>query len=69
MPVMDGFEATKNIRTLFSQGFLQKRPYIVALTAYDQDSFKTKAIESGMDHFLTKPVNTKEIKKLLSSLG
>ena len=40
-------------------------PYICALTAFTTESFKDKCIENGMDDYLPKPVETKEIRKIL----
>ncbi len=52
MPVMDGFQATQEIRKLLGDTI-----HIVALTAYNTEDFKKKCFEMGMDNFLTKPVN------------
>ena len=42
---------------------------IVALTAYNTDKFKVKCLESGMDEFLTKPINKERVEHLLESLN
>jgi PAS domain S-box-containing protein len=49
MPIMDGYEATKQIRTM--------RPYlpVVAQTAYSEETEKHKAIACGCNDFITKP--------------
>lgn len=52
MPVMNGYEATKNIRTI--QG-CEKIP-IVALTAGNVKGEKEKCYDAGMSDFVTKPV-------------
>eukprot|EP01121_Diplochlamys_sp_Union-15-3_P021610 TRINITY_DN882_c0_g1_i2.p1 TRINITY_DN882_c0_g1~~TRINITY_DN882_c0_g1_i2.p1 ORF type:complete len:465 (-),score=55.13 TRINITY_DN882_c0_g1_i2:86-1480(-) len=56
MPVMDGIEATREIRRWEKE---RKRPrsFIVALTAHAFDDGKMRAMEAGMDFFLTKPIN------------
>lgn len=59
MPRMDGFEASKKIR---SQGL--KLP-IVALTANASKDDETKCIEAGMDIFLTKPVTLDKLFRVL----
>ena len=51
MPVMDGIEATRKIRSNETEG---KVP-IVALTANALQGSKEEALGSGMDGFLTKP--------------
>jgi CheY-like chemotaxis protein len=39
MPVMDGFEATLQIRKLYEEKKLKKLPFICALTAYTTNAF------------------------------
>ena len=52
MPGMDGFEATRGIRTrLPGPG----RPRIVGMTAYTMDSVRTRGLEAGMERVVTKP--------------
>jgi len=51
MPVMDGLEATRKIRDMFPD-----MP-IIALTANAFDSDKQRAIETGCNDFLSKPVS------------
>lgn len=38
---------------------------VIALTAHSVDEFKTRALEAGMDDFLTKPINFKKLESLL----
>ncbi|MFC2103808.1 response regulator [Bacteroidota bacterium] len=59
MPEKDGLEATAEIR---SAGY--KLP-IVAMTANAREEDKTKAFDSGMNHYLAKPVRIEEIKEVL----
>lgn len=59
MPEQDGLEATAEIRSL---GY--KTP-IVAMTANAREEDKMKAIDSGMNHYLAKPVRIEEIKEVL----
>lgn len=52
MPVMNGLEATKSIRSeSFGEGI-----YIIGLSANVYDEDRRKAIDSGMDDYLTKPI-------------
>ncbi len=55
MPVMDGYEATRQIRHLEDQEQLSRVP-IIAMTgnAFEQD--RKKCFAAGMDDFITKPV-------------
>ncbi len=55
MPVMDGFEATVEIRKRIMN---QEVPevYIVACTALHEGKWKKKCIASGMNSYLGKPI-------------
>lgn len=59
MPVLDGVSATKRIRMLKSEA-LNRIP-IIALTANARESQKEEFIEVGMNGYLTKPYDKKEI--------
>ena len=52
MPVMDGFEATRTIRSMFPD----KRIPIIALSANAFDEDRRKSFEAGMDGHLAKPI-------------
>ena len=65
MPVMDGFEATRRIRTLL---LLQKRHIpIVALTAHAMESERRRCLIAGMDAFITKPVKISTLESTIIS--
>ncbi len=55
MPVMDGLEATRQLRQLQRSGRLPAFP-IVALTAHVGDADRAQALAAGLDDYLTKPV-------------
>jgi signal transduction histidine kinase/ligand-binding sensor domain-containing protein/CheY-like chemotaxis protein len=59
MPVMDGFEATKRIKS--------KNPdlIIIAITAYAHSEEKLKFMEAGFDEYLTKPLHPSELRSIL----
>jgi len=58
MPVKDGFESTEMIRALpAGKGSIP----IIALTADVLESVRIKALETGMNKFLTKPINPEEL--------
>lgn len=64
MPQMDGFQATSEIRRLENEnnfGPVQ----IIALTAHAFDDIKEQCIASGMDQFLTKPLQLQVVRDLL----
>ncbi|VVB64255.1 Chemotaxis protein CheY [uncultured archaeon] len=60
LPVMDGLEATRQIRKLFRNG-----PKIIAVTAYALPGMKQKCLEAGMDDFIIKPVRLDELGTVL----
>ena len=63
MPEMDGFAATRRIRDLESPARDTK---IVAVTASALSEDRERALESGMDDFLTKPIKAGELKAMLA---
>ena len=65
MPVMDGFDATAQIR-LIEEGTGNHIP-IIALTAHALDGYRELCLEKGMDDFLTKPLNPKKLREVLTS--
>lgn len=71
MPVMDGLEATKEIRKWESgnnqQSSIQRVP-IVAMTAYAVKGDKEKCLEAGMDGYISKPIKIKEIMPAIKSI-
>jgi DNA-binding response OmpR family regulator len=57
MPVMDGFEVCRRIRT---ESPLAQVPIII-ITAIDNDEYKSRSIESGANDFLSKPFDIYEL--------
>jgi signal transduction histidine kinase/ligand-binding sensor domain-containing protein/ActR/RegA family two-component response regulator len=62
MPVMDGFQATQEIRNL---GEDSSSIPIVAVTANAFQSERDRCFSSGMDDYLTKPVDKDRLKEAL----
>ncbi|MDW1998687.1 response regulator, partial [Vibrio sp. 299] len=60
MPVMDGFEATKQIRAYEASLGLEKTP-IIALTASVVDDDIQRCFDSGMDAYVPKPVRKEKL--------
>lgn len=63
MPVLNGYEATREIRKL--QGTYAADIPIIALTANIFQDDIVKAMESGMNDYVTKPINMPEVEKTL----
>lgn len=59
MPVRDGIETTKIIRSLEIRGEIPFMP-IVALTS---DGDKERCMESGMDDYILKPITQKTLRE------
>ena len=64
MPVMDGMEATREIRTMNRSD--ASAVVIIAMTANAFTEDKTKALKSGMDDYLTKPLESEKLIRALS---
>ena len=63
MPVMNGYEATKQIRAI-SNPQIASIP-IVAMTANAFEEDRAKAYEAGMNGHLSKPVSVDELMNML----
>ena len=66
MPVMDGLEATREIRRLEKEE-KQKAGHvpIVAMTANAMKGDREQCLESGMDDYITKPININVINRVI----
>ena len=60
MPKLNGFEATKQIRSFNTKVF------IIAQTAYAQDSYKAKVSEAGCDAYISKPIDKQKLLDIIS---
>ena len=68
MPEMDGYAATREIRLRESDGRIasgERRIPIIAMTASAMAGDRERCLESGMDDYLTKPVNSEALHTVL----
>ena len=59
MPVMNGYEAAKQIRALDDPALAEITILAMTANAFDED--RKKALECGMDGFLSKPIVIEEL--------
>ena len=64
LPVMDGLEATKLIRTNPEM----KETVVVAVTAHADPDHRTRALAAGCNAFVTKPIDFEWLNELLTNL-
>jgi CheY-like chemotaxis protein len=63
MPVMDGLEATRQIRSLRDDYF--KNVPIIAMTANAFEEDRKAAMDAGMNEHIAKPIDVEKLKKVL----
>jgi signal transduction histidine kinase/DNA-binding response OmpR family regulator/HPt (histidine-containing phosphotransfer) domain-containing protein len=63
MPEMDGLEATRRIHARWRD---EQRPHIIAVTANATQSDRIRCAEAGMDDYLSKPIDLKELDHALA---
>lgn len=64
MPIMNGYDATRHIRAN-KHGQFDEKILIVALTANAMKGDDVKCFEAGMNDYLTKPILSEELAKIL----
>jgi len=69
MPIMDGFESTKNIRNIELNNHLLGHIPIIAFTANTINNDREKCIRAGMDDILEKPFDIIKFRKILMALS
>lgn len=64
MPILDGYETVREIKTLIKNRII-RRAWCVANTGFTDLDTKMQSIKSGMDYFLTKPLDAKNLHELI----
>ncbi len=65
MPGMDGFDATRAIRTFEAEARCP-RQYIIAMTAHAMKGDRDRCLEAGMDNYISKPFRVEVLKDVLN---
>ena len=68
MPVMDGYEATGNIRLLQAEEKINPECQIVGLSAHAMAGDREKSIAAGMDDYMTKPIDRARLRDCLMGI-
>lgn len=69
MPLMGGMEATKEIRKIEEDRKVSRKIPIYALTASAMPGEKEEALKSGLDGYLTKPINRAILSEVLDKIA
>lgn len=64
LPGMDGLEVTRRLR---QTPFFRQTP-IIALTASAMEGDREKIMAAGCDHYVSKPVNTRQFPQLVAQM-
>lgn len=65
MPVLDGLDATRKIRSMEKRSG-KKRRTVIALTALAMQGDREKCLQAGMDDYLPKPIDKSQLLGMLS---
>ncbi|MEK6215606.1 MAG: response regulator, partial [Boseongicola sp.] len=66
MPIMNGYDATRQIREIEQAQGLDRTP-IIGLTANAMQGDREKCLEAGADDYLAKPISTAKLTAMIES--
>lgn len=67
MPILDGFEATRQISKIRDEDSSKSRVPIFGLTGHCGHIYETRAKENGMQMLLTKPISMNQLRSLFNN--
>jgi len=67
MPIMDGYESADKIKK-YLQSHNIAQPIILAVTGHTEQHFVQRAVDSGMNQVLSKPLNGHLLEKILTQI-
>lgn len=69
MPVMDGLEATFQIRKYEKEKSEERHTPVIAITANTLDNDRDKCIATGMDEYMAKPFDMNRLNEIFKELN
>ena len=66
MPVMNGYDSTRNIRAYEQESSLRRTP-IIGMTAHALSTYRQDCFDAGMDDYISKPFEAEVLREKLSS--
>ena len=67
MPIMDGYEASEQIRRYVSKNNLFQ-PWIIACTGHNENEYINKAWRHKIDEVIPKPINLNILKEIMNEI-
>ena len=68
MPIMDGYETTRQIRKYEQDENRESGIYIIAMTANAMKGDREACLDVGMNDYISKPFKAEELKQKLEQL-